>query len=194
MKVAIVKYNAGNTASVANALTRLGVEPTITDDPREIRSADKVIFPGVGEASTAMTYLREHGLDRVITSLTQPVLGICLGMQLMCASTEENDTNCLDIFPYRVRRFEAEPLKVPHTGWNRIGRLNSRLFRGVAEGTRVYFVHGYFVEAGDLTTALTEYGGAFSAAAENGNFFAVQFHPEKSGEAGERILNNFLRI
>jgi glutamine amidotransferase len=194
MKVVIIKYNAGNTASVTNALKRLGVEPAISDDPVEIRSADKVIFPGVGEASTAMNYLRGRGLDEVITSLTQPVLGICLGMQLMCGSTEENDAQCMGLLPYRVRKFESGSLKVPHTGWNRIGRLKSRLFDGVDEGTRVYFVHGYYVEVGEMTTALTEYGGAFSAAAENGNFFAVQFHPEKSGEAGERILKNFLSI
>ncbi len=194
MKVAIIKYNAGNTASVVNALKRLGVEPAITDDADEIRSADKVIFPGVGEASTAMTYLRDRGLDRVIFSLTQPVLGICLGMQLMCESTEENDAQCLGILPYCVRRFESGPLKVPHTGWNRIGRLNSRLFHGIDEGTRVYFVHGYYVEAGDRTTAMTEYGSTFSSAAESGNFYAVQFHPEKSGKAGERILQNFLNI
>ena len=194
MKVAIIKYNAGNTASVTNALSRLGVQATITDDPDELRVADKVIFPGVGEASTAMKYLRERGLDRVITSLTQPVLGICLGMQLMCESTEENDARCLGILPYRVRRFESGSLKVPHTGWNRIGRLNSRLFEGVDESTRVYFVHSYYVETGDMTTALTEYGSTFSAAAEARNFYAVQFHPEKSGKAGERILQNFLNI
>ncbi len=194
MKVAIVKYNAGNTASVMNALSRLGVQAAITDDPDELLSADKVVFPGVGEASTAMNHLRERGLDRVITSLTQPVLGICLGMQLMCESTEENDARCLGILPYRVRRFEPGSLKVPHTGWNRVGRLNSRLFEGIDENTRVYFVHGYYVEAGAMTTAQTDYGISFSAAAETGNFYAVQFHPEKSGKAGERILQNFLNI
>ncbi|CAN5220148.1 imidazole glycerol phosphate synthase subunit HisH [soil metagenome] len=194
MRVAIIKYNAGNTASVMNALSRLGVQAVITDDADEIRSAAKVIFPGVGEASSAMKYLRERGLDQIITSLTQPILGICLGMQLMCESTEENDAQCLGILPYRVRRFESGSLKVPHTGWNKIGRLKSRLFDGVDEGTRVYFVHGYYVEAGAMTTALTDYGSAFSAAAETGNFYAVQFHPEKSGEAGERILKNFLNL
>ncbi len=194
MKVAIINYNAGNTASVMNALSRLGVEATITDDAGEISSADKVIFPGVGEASTAMRYLRERGLDQVISSLTQPVLGICLGMQLMCESTEENDAQCLGILPCRVRRFLPGSLKVPHTGWNRISRLNSRLFDGIDEDTRVYFVHGYYVETGAMTTALTEYGSAFSAAAETGNFYAVQFHPEKSAKAGERILLNFLNI
>lgn len=194
MKVAIIKYNAGNTASVVNALARLGVQATITDDADDLRAADRVIFPGVGEASTAMTYLRDRGLDQVIKSLTQPVLGICLGMQLMCESTEENDAHCLGIFPYRVRRFASGALKVPHTGWNQIGGLDSRLFDAVANGTRVYFVHGYYVEVGTVTSALTEYGTSFSAAAETGNFYAVQFHPEKSGKAGQQILRNFLDI
>ena len=194
MKVAIVKYNAGNTASVANALIRLGVEPLVTDDPNELRVADKVIFPGVGEASTAMKYLRERDLDAVIRSLTQPVLGICLGMQLMCGTSEENTTQCLGIMPYRVRRFESETLKIPHTGWNRITGLNSPLFTGVADGERVYFVHGYYVETGDSTTATCEYGQVFSAAIGRDNFYAIQFHPEKSGAVGERILENFLKI
>lgn len=192
MKVAIVKYNGGNTASVANALVRLGVEPLITDSADVLRAADKVIFPGVGEASTAMKYLRERGLDAVIRSLTQPVLGICLGMQLMCETSEENATECLGIMPYRVRRFESETLKIPHTGWNRITQLNSPLFDGVADGERVYFVHGYYVETGELTTAICEYGQKFSAAISRDNFHAIQFHPEKSGAIGEHILRNFL--
>lgn len=194
MKLAIVKYNAGNTASVANALIRLGVEPLVTDAADELRAADKVIFPGVGEASTAMTYLRERGLDSVIRSLTQPVLGICLGMQLMCETSEENATQCLGIMPYRVRRFESETLKIPHTGWNRIADLDSPLFDGVADGERVYFVHGYYVETGESTTAICEYGERFSAAIGRDNFHAIQFHPEKSGPVGERILKNFLSI
>ena len=194
MKVAIVKYNAGNTASVANALKRLGVEPLVTDDANELRSADKVVFPGVGEASTAMKYLRERNLNAVIRSLTQPVLGICLGMQLMCESSEENDTECLGILKYRVRLFESETLKIPHTGWNRISDLVSPLFAGIAEGERVYFVHGYYVETGDSTTATCEYGKRFSAAIGRDNFHAIQFHPEKSGAVGERILENFLKI
>lgn len=194
MKVAIVKYNGGNTASVANALIRLGVEPLITDAADELRAADKVIFPGVGEASTAMNYLRERGLDSIIRSLTQPVLGICLGMQLMCETSEENTTQCLGIMPYRVRRFESGTLKIPHTGWNRISELDSTLFEGVAEGERVYFVHGYYVETGESTTATCEYGQEFSAAFGRDNFHAIQFHPEKSGFVGERILKNFLRI
>lgn len=194
MKVAIVKYNGGNTASVANALIRLGVEPLITDAADELRTAEKVIFPGVGEASTAMNYLRERGLDSIIRSLTQPVLGICLGMQLMCETSEENTTQCLGIMPYRVRGFESDTLKIPHTGWNRISELDSPLFDGVLDGERVYFVHGYYVETGESTTATCEYGQKFSAAIGRDNFHAIQFHPEKSGVIGERILKNFLKI
>lgn len=194
MKVAIVKYNAGNTVSVANALNRLGVEPVVTDSPDKLRQADKVIFPGVGEASTAMHYLRQRSLDMVIPSLTQPVLGICLGMQLMCAFSEENSTTCLGIVPYRVRKFVSTTLKIPHTGWNRIERLGSPLFTGVDERSRVYFVHGYYVETGPKTTAVTNYGAEFSASLTEGNFHAVQFHPEKSGAIGARILENFLKI
>jgi len=194
VRVAIVKYNAGNTASVANALLRLGVEPIITDVVDELRNADKVIFPGVGEASTAMMYLRERGLDAVVASLTQPVLGICLGMQLMCDSSEENETECLGILPYRVRRFESETLKIPHTGWSRISDLGSPLFDGVVEGSRVYFVHGFYVETGEFTTAVSDYGQSFSAGVGCGNFHAIQFHPEKSGVVGERILENFLNL
>lgn len=194
MRVAIVKYNAGNTASVANALIRRGVEPIVTDAADELLAADKVIFPGVGEASTAMRYLRERNLDSVLCSLTQPVLGICLGMQLMCETSDENDTQCLGILPYRVSRFESATLKIPHTGWNRIAELKSPLFIGVAERERVYFVHGYYVETGESTSATCEYGQKFSAAIGRDNFHAIQFHPEKSGAAGERILNNFLSI
>lgn len=194
MKVAIVKYNGGNTASVANALIRSGVEPLVTDAADELRAADKVIFPGVGEASTAMKYLRERDLDVVIRSLRQPVLGICLGMQLMCESSDENETDCLGILPYRVLRFESDTLKIPHTGWNRIAELDSPLFAGVAEGEWVYFVHGYYVETGESTTATCEYGLKYSAAVGRGNFHAIQFHPEKSGPSGERILKNFLNI
>ncbi len=194
MNLAIVKYNAGNTVSVINALHRLGVEGVVTDSPEELLAADKVIVPGVGEASTAMAYLRARGLDEVIRSLTQPVLGICLGMQLMCSFSEENDTECLGILPYRVRRFESETLKVPHTGWNRITDLRSPLFEGVTDGAHVYFVHGYYVETGADTTAVTDYGHPFSSGARRDNFHAIQFHPEKSGEAGARILENFLKI
>lgn len=194
MKVAIVKYNAGNTVSVANALRRLGVEPVITDDADILSTADKIIFPGVGEASSAMRYVRERNLDSLLPTLTQPVLGICLGMQLMCSFSDENDTKCLGILPYRVRQFESDILKVPHTGWNRIDQLRSKLFEGVDEGSRVYFVHGFYVESGADTRARTQYGVDFSAAIEIRNFYAIQFHPEKSGSVGARILENFLKL
>jgi glutamine amidotransferase len=194
MNVAIVKYNAGNTESVKNALSQLGISPLLSDDPEVLQSADKVIFPGVGEASTAMAYLRARGLDSVIKSLTQPVLGICLGMHLLCDSSEENETECMGILPHRVRRFEGAGLKIPQMGWNNISELKSRLFNSVAENSYVYFVHGYFVEKGKDTVAVAEYGPEFSAAIEHKNFYAVQFHPEKSGKVGERILENFLKL
>ena len=194
MKVAILKYNAGNTASVANALERLGVTPVISGDVETLRSADKVIMPGVGEASTAMAHLRERGLDEVIRSLSQPVLGVCLGMQLMCATSEENATECLGIFPYRVRRFAANGIKVPHMGWNTISDLRSSLFASVGPDCYLYFVHGYYVETGDLTTATCTYDACFSAAISRGNFHGVQFHPEKSGAIGQSILENFLKL
>lgn len=192
MRVAIVRYNAGNTESVKNALKRLGIRPVITDDPAALRSADRVIFPGVGEASTAMDYLRRRELDRVIRSLTRPVLGICLGMQLLCDYSEENDTPCLGLLPYRVRLFRPAGLKVPHTGWNRITDLTGALFERVPEQSYVYFVHSFYVERGERTAATCRYGVEFSAAVEYKNFYAVQFHPEKSGGIGERILKNFL--
>ena len=194
MKVAIVKYNAGNVRSVENALNRLGVNPELTDDPETLLATDKVIFPGVGEASTAMAYLRERNLDSVIRSLIQPVLGICLGMQLLCAYSEENDTTCLGILPHKVRKFEGDGLKVPHTGWNNFFDLRSRLFENVAEDSFAYFVHGYFVENGTETVATANYGIDFSAAIQHENFYAVQFHPEKSGNAGAQILENFLKV
>ncbi len=192
--ISIIDYNAGNTASVTYALGRLGVEPVLTSDPGELTRAEKVIFPGVGEASTAMAFLRERGLDDVIRSLTCPVLGICLGMQLFCASSEENDTECLGIVPTFVKRFPPSDLKVPHIGWNRIKKLDSVLFEGVDTGSHVYFVHSYYAEIDEFSTALTEYGTEFSAALERDNFYAVQFHPERSGPVGERILKNFLNI
>jgi glutamine amidotransferase len=194
VKVAIVKYNAGNTASVANALRRSGLEPVISDDAETLSSAEKVIFPGVGEASTAMAYLGERGLDDVIRSLTQPVLGVCLGMQLLCASSEENETECLGLLPYRVKRFAGDGLKVPHMGWNSISNLSGPLFDGVTDDSHVYFVHGYYVEVNEHATATCDYGGRFSAAISHENFHAVQFHTEKSGKIGERILENFLKI
>ncbi len=194
MRVAVVKYNAGNVCSVSNALKRLGVESVVTDDSRELQNAEKVIFPGVGEASTAMNYLRERGLDTVIKNLRQPVLGVCLGMQLLGETSEENNTECLGIIPFRIRKFESKTEKVPHTGWNQISSLKSELFRGVAENSFVYFVHSYFVEANAATIAATHYIEDFSAAVRHENFYAVQFHTEKSGEVGEKILENFLKL
>jgi glutamine amidotransferase len=194
VKVAIIDYNAGNTASVINALNRVGVEACMTDDPYTLRSADKVIFPGVGEASTAMKLLKAKNLDEVIRSLRQPFLGICLGMQLLCGSSEENSTECLGIVPRKVKRFPANGLKVPQIGWNRIADLASPLFLGVTDGSYVYFVHGYYVEEGPETIASADYGGEFSAGLKHGNFYGVQFHPEKSGPVGRRILENFLSL
>ena len=194
MKVAIVKYNAGNVESVRNALRRLNVEPVLTDDAETLRSADRVIFPGVGEASTAMRFLRERNLDEVIRSLAQPVLGICLGMQLLCRFSDENETPCLGILPYRVRRFAAGELKIPQMGWNNIFDLKSDLFGGVAENSYVYFVHSFYVETGTETIATCDYGVKFSAAVNYKNFYAAQFHAEKSGAVGEQILENFLKI
>ena len=194
MNIAMVKYNAGNVESVRNALHRLGIEPVLTDDAEILRAADKVIFPGVGEASSAMNYLRAKNLDSVIKSLAQPVLGICLGMQLLCEFSDENSTPCLGILPYRVRRFESAGLKIPQIGWNNIFDLKSPLFARVAENAYVYFVHSFYVERGAETIAACDYGAEFSAAVNHGNFYAVQFHAEKSGAVGERILENFLKI
>lgn len=194
MKVAIVKYSAGNVESVRNALRRLNVEPILTDDAEILTAADRVIFPGVGEASTAMRFLRARKLDAALKSLAQPVLGICLGMQLLCRFSDENQTPCLDILPYRVRRFESENLKIPQIGWNNIFGLKSRLFTGVGENSHVYFVHGFYVETGAETIAACDYGVKFSAAVQYQNFYAVQFHAEKSGAVGERILENFLEL
>ena len=194
MKIAIVKYNAGNIESVKNALNRLGADSVVSDESGILQSADKVIFPGVGEASTAMEYLLRKNLDEVIRSLEQPVLGICLGMQLLCGYSEENDTRCLGLLPYRVRQFKNENIKVPHMGWNQLSKMGGRLFEKVSEGSYVYFVHGFYVENGRETVATCNYGLNFSAAIEYKNFYAVQFHTEKSGKIGERILENFLKI
>lgn len=194
MKVAIVKYNAGNVESVKNALNRLGVEPVLTDDAQELQQAEKVIFPGVGEASTAMNYLRARNLDQTIKSLKQPVLGVCLGMQLLCDFSEENETDCLGILPYKVKKFESKNLKIPQMGWNNVFDLKSELFAGLAENSFVYFVHSYYVETGAETIAIADYGLKFSAAVQHENFYAVQFHTEKSGAVGARILENFLKI
>jgi glutamine amidotransferase len=191
--IAIVKYEAGNIRSVQNALHRLGADATVTDDPAALRSADKVIFPGVGAAGNAMATLRKNGLDEVLRNLEQPFLGICLGMQLMCSHSEEGDTACLGIFPEKVKRFPAGE-KVPHMGWNELEDLKSPLMAGVGPGSDVYFVHSYFAEAGPDCIATTHYGLPFAAAMARDNFYAVQFHPEKSGEVGAVILQNFLKL
>ena len=191
-KVVIIKYNAGNVCSVLYALERLGIKATVSDNPDEIRNADKVLFPGVGEASTAMAYLRERGLDKLIISLKQPVLGICLGQQLMCRFSEEGNVNCLGIFSQRVKKFDALSHKIPQIGWNDIYDLKSPLFAGVNEHSYVYFVHGYYVEHGINTIATANYVLPYSAAMQKDNFFATQFHPEKSGDIGHQILKNFL--
>ena len=193
MKVVIIKYNAGNIQSVLFALERIGVKAVVTDNHDEIRNADRVIFPGVGEASSAMRYLKENNLDQLICSLTQPVLGICLGMQLMCSYSEENNTDCLGIFDEKVRKFQSTPgFKIPQIGWNNITGLKTKLLRGIDENAYMYFVHGYYVEKCKDAIATTDYITEYSAAIHKNNFFAVQFHPEKSGEMGQKILENFI--
>lgn len=203
MNIVVVKYNAGNIRSVLFALERLGAGACVTDDIEQIRQADKVIFPGVGEASSAMRYLRERKLDEAIRDLKQPVLGICLGMQLLCRHSEENNADCLGVFDLRVKRFEPDPSspdefageskwKVPQIGWNDIYRLESPLFNDVKEHSFVYFVHSYYVENSDYTIATARYGLEYSAAIHKDNFYAVQFHPERSAGTGEKILSNFI--
>jgi len=195
MTVAVIDYNAGNTRSVSYALQRLRVDALFTNDLDKIRSADKVIFPGVGEANSTMRYLNKIGLDELIPSLTQPVLGVCLGMQLMCRWSEENDTPCLNIFDVDVKRFQpAGQEKVPHMGWNRIYQLDARIFDLDLEGEYAYFVHSYYVPANPCTTALCDYIHPFSAAISRDNFYATQFHPEKSGPVGARIIQTFLDL
>ncbi|MCI4648274.1 imidazole glycerol phosphate synthase subunit HisH [Phaeodactylibacter sp.] len=195
MKVAIIDYNAGNVRSVQFAMQRLGIEAHLTGDAAEIQAADKVIFPGVGEANTTMAYLRERGLDEVIRNLKQPVLGICLGMQLLCRHSEENDTDCLGIIPQEVVRFRPKQgEKIPHMGWNSIRNLGNGLFSPGLEGEYVYFVHSYYVERGPYTTATTEHVLPFSSALQKDNFYATQFHPEKSGKVGEAILKHFIQL
>lgn len=228
-RLVIVKYNAGNIQSVLYALERIGVEAIVTDDHEKIKAADKVIFPGVGEASSAMRYLKERGLNTILKNLTQPVLGICLGMQLMCEHSEEYDTECLGIFEERVRLFKPQdyqkqrrllqqlnnilvvqeatedadetgyttnqvPLKVPQIGWNNIYDLKTGLFEDVPENSYCYFVHGYYAALGEHTIATTDYVQPYSSALHKNNFYGVQFHPEKSATAGEKILKNFLEL
>lgn len=194
MNVVIIKYNAGNIFSVQHAFKRLGIEPTLTADKELILKADKVIFPGVGEASSTMLHLRNAGLDRVIPDLKQPVLGICLGMQLMCSHSEEGNVDCLGIFDKLVKRFvpQKHEDKVPHMGWNTITNVTSELFDNSLNNQFVYFVHSYYVPVSDHTAATTNYILPFSAALHKDNFYATQFHPEKSGDVGEKILQNFL--
>jgi len=202
MTVAIIKYNAGNVQSVLYALQRLGTNAIVTDDADEITSADKVIFPGVGNAASAMEYLKEKKLDELIVSLKQPVLGICLGLQLLCKSSEEGNTKCLGIFDTVVKKFDDNvfqnknlvPFKIPHMGWNTITGLSSPLMNGVAEDSFVYFVHSYYAELSTESIATTDYINSFGAAMQKENFYGVQFHTEKSGVTGEQILSNFLNI
>ena len=192
--VAIIKYNAGNVQSVQYALQRIGVESIVTDDEKEIRHAAKVIFPGVGHANAAMQYLRERGLDELIISLQQPVLGICLGLQLLCKHSEEGDTKCLGIFDTEVKLFASTDFKVPQMGWNNIYDLKSGLFEGLAEESFIYNVHSYYAAMSVQTIATTDYILPYSAALQKDNFYAVQFHPEKSGKIGELILKNFISM
>lgn len=194
MKTVIIKYNAGNIRSVSFALERIGIDPIITDDVNEILTADKVIFPGVGEASSAMTHLREKKLDELIRELKQPVLGICLGMQLMCNSSEEGNTVCLGIFDQKIKLFKSTEFKVPQIGWNKIYDLKTNLFKEIKEQEYQYFVHSYYAELGENTIAKTNYTIEYSSALKKNNFYGVQFHPEKSSAAGQTVLENFIKL
>ncbi|TAE03657.1 MAG: imidazole glycerol phosphate synthase subunit HisH [Bacteroidetes bacterium] len=194
MKVAIIKYNAGNIQSVEYALQRLGISPILSDQIEELQTADKIIFPGVGEASTAMNYLKNKGLDKLIPQLKQPVLGICLGLQLLCEHSEENDTACMGVFKVKVKKFESESLKVPQIGWNTLQKLSNHLFAGLKEDAFVYFVHSYYAELSEQTIAQSNYCLPFSASLHQHNFYATQFHPEKSSENGSKILENFINL
>ena len=195
--IAIIDYDTGNLRSVCNALDRIGAEYVLTDDPAVIAQADRVLLPGVGEASSAMQKLQERGLCEVIKALKVPVLGICIGMQLMCRHSEEGNVDCLGIFDAQVQKFEADPsqgVKVPHMGWNSITDLKTPLFEGLADGGFVYFVHSFAADVCEDTIAVSENGRRFSAALRKGNFYGAQFHPEKSGDVGERILKNFMNL
>jgi imidazole glycerol-phosphate synthase subunit HisH len=195
LKVAIIKYNAGNVQSVRYALNRLGIDPIVTDEAEMLQSADKVIFPGVGEASTAMNYLKSRNLDKLIKELKQPTLGICLGLQLMCKHSEENNTECLNIFPISVKKFPSvNHMKVPQIGWNSIDNYKGKLFKGLREGSYMYFVHSYHAELSEYTSAVTDYVLPYSSAIEKNNFYAVQFHTEKSSKEGALILKNFIEL
>lgn len=196
MNVAILKYNAGNIFSVINSLRRLGIDPVLTDDSATLKAADRVLFPGQGEASTAMAYLKERGLDKVIKSLRQPVLGICIGQQLLCRHSEEGDVDCIGIFDADVRKFKPtrHEDKVPVMGWNSLYDLNDGLFKGLDEGEHVYFIHSYYVPLCENTIAKADYIHPYSAALRKDNFFTTQFHPEKSGDVGETIIRNFLEM
>ncbi len=195
MNLKIIKYNAGNIQSVLYALERIGASAEVTDDIEKIRSADKVIFPGVGEASSAMKSLKENKLDQMIKELKQPILGICVGMQLLCKHSEENDTDCLGVVPVQVKRFPANPeIKVPQIGWNNIYQLKTDLFKNINENSYIYNVHSYYAEDSEYTIATCHYGVDYAAAVQKDNFYGLQFHTEKSAEVGERILNNFLAL
>lgn len=199
MKIVIIKYNAGNIRSVDFALQRLGICATITDDHEEIISANRVIFPGVGEASTTMSYLKANRLDQLICDLKQPVLGICLGLQLMCTHSEEGNTSCLGIFPEKVKKFIAPSdkltsVKIPHMGWNSVSALKTPLFNGIGVEDYFYFVHSFYATCGTDTAAVCDYIVPFSAALQRDNFYATQFHPEKSGKTGAKILENFINL
>ena len=196
MDVAIVKYNAGNIGSVENAVRRMGIEPVVTDDVEKIQGADRVIFPGQGEAHSTMAYLKAHRLDEVIVGLKQPVLGICIGMQLLCRHSEEQDTDCLGVFDVDVKRFmpQRHEDKVPQMGWNTIEQTKSELFKGFEKPEFVYFIHSFYVPTCEWTIATTDYIQPYSSALHKDNFYATQFHPEKSGSVGERILTNFITM
>ena len=195
MNLVLIKYNAGNIQSVLYALERIGATAVVTDDTKQIQSADKVIFPGVGEASTAMNYLKERKLDKVVKNLQQPVLGVCLGMQLMCSYSEENDTACMGVFDEEIKKFKPQKQqteKVPQIGWNNIYNLETNLFKNVPDSSYCYFVHGYYAATGKHTIATTDYVQPYSSALQKNNFYGVQFHPEKSADVGEKILINFI--